>query len=386
MVRRSSLLKKICLVLISIALLATGMLPVYGDELDNLRKQQQQSAREIQAYKNLISSQNQQLRSLSSQLQDLENNISAMEKDLEDLQVQLKDAQRKVAEAEQDLREAEAALLERSEIFANRLVEIYKNGDVNFLEVLMSSTSITDFLVRFELLSKIADQDMELLNAIEEQKQQIEEDKLQLEKQRDKIAAIKSQTEQKQQKLEGQKQEKEKLQSRISTEKEAAEKALAEEEQASREIASKIREIQARLNKSGSSKYTGGKFTWPTPGYERITSDYGYRIHPILKSKKLHTGIDIGAPQGAKVVAGEKGTVSFVGYFGAYGNTVLIEHGGNVTSLYGHLSAFSVKEGEQVGRGATIGKVGSTGLSTGPHLHFEVRVNGEHVSPWGYLR
>ncbi|WP_227762334.1 murein hydrolase activator EnvC family protein [Zhaonella formicivorans] len=385
--KRPGQLKKLIMVVLALAFLGTSILPVYGDELDNLRKQQRETDREIRAYKNLISAKKRELRSLAAQLQDLEENIAATEKDLDELQNQLVAAQGKVAAAEQNLQEAEAALEERNRIFANRLVEIYKNGDVNFMEVLLSSTDLTDFLVRFELLSKIAEQDMEMLKSIEAEKERIAAYKKELEERRDEIKALKSRTEEKQASLEERKQEKEKLQAQISNEKEAAERALAEEEQASREIAKKIREIQARLNSNKkSTKYMGGKFAWPTPGYDRITSDYGYRIHPILKTKRMHTGVDIAAPSGAEVVAAEKGTVVFVGWFGAYGKTVLVEHGSNITTMYPHLSAYSVKEGDTVARGDQIGKVGSTGLSTGPHLHFEVRVNGEPVNPWNYLR
>ena len=198
---------------------------------------------------------------------------------------------------------------------------------------------------------------------------------------------MKAETEKKQANLEGKREQQEKLKYQIDNEKEAAEKALAEEERTSQELAKKIREIQAKLNKNKpKSKYTGGTFTWPTPGYEYVTSDYKMRLHPLLKVKKMHTGIDIRAPKGAKVVAGGEGTVSYAGWFGAYGNAVMIEHGGNITTLYAHLSAFTVKEGDTVEKGDQIGKVGTSGLSTGYHLHFEVRVSGDHVNPWNYLK
>lgn len=370
--------------------LTTGLVPVYGDELDKLRQQQKKATEEIKKYQNLINTKNKELKSLSQQLRDLDSSIATVEKELEKLEDQLSTTQTKLAQTQQELNIAEAELAERSEIFSQRLVAIYQNGDVDLLEVLFSSTSITDFLVRFELLSRIAEQDMELLKAIEAQKAQIEQHKAELEERRQELAGLKSRAETKRAELAAQRKAKEELRVQIATEKEAAEKALAEQEKTSQEIAQRIKAIQAQRQKQQNtqtaSRNLGGRFAWPVPGYSRITSDYGTRVHPVLKVKKLHTGVDVGAPSGAKVVAAEAGTVIIAGWFGAYGNTVVVDHGNNTSTLYGHLSAVSVKVGEQVTRGQQVGKVGSTGLSTGSHLHFEVRINGDPTNPWDYLK
>ena len=131
-------------------------------------------------------------------------------------------------------------------------------------------------------------------------------------------------------------------------------------------------------------KYTGGSMGWPVPGYTKF-SKYGMRMHPILKKKKLHTGIDIGCKTGDKIVASNDGTVIFSGVKGGYGNAVIIDHGGKISTLYGHNSKLLVKVGDKVKKGEQIAKAGSTGLSTGPHCHFEVRVNGKPVDPAPYL-
>jgi murein DD-endopeptidase MepM/ murein hydrolase activator NlpD len=149
--------------------------------------------------------------------------------------------------------------------------------------------------------------------------------------------------------------------------------------QESKELEKKILALQSN------GKYTQGKIGWPVPSSTRITSPYGYRIHPILKTKKLHTGIDIGAKSGSAVLAGNAGKVIFAGYYGGYGYTVIIDHGGKISTLYAHNSKLLVKEGDEVKRGQDIAKIGSTGLSTGPHLHFEVRENGQHKNPMNYL-
>ena len=131
--------------------------------------------------------------------------------------------------------------------------------------------------------------------------------------------------------------------------------------------------------------YVGGEFEWPTPGYRTITSAFGMRIHPILKTARFHNGTDIGAPYGAYVIAVNSGIVTTSSYLSAYGNTIIIDHGGGVCTLYAHASELIANVGDKVERGQIIMKVGSTGLSTGPHLHFGVAINGTYVDPMPYL-
>ncbi len=355
--------------------------PVYGNELDRLRQEQQRINRQIELQQRALQTANRQINTLASELEKLERDIDRLERELELLEKQMAEAEGRVVQAERELQEAENALEERTRVFRARIKEIYLNGQVDYLEVLLQSTTLTDFLVRFELLQKIAEQDVQMLQNIEAERQAVEQKKANLEARRDDIAKLKARRERDQQRLESQVREKERLQAKLLNDKATIEKSLAEEEQAAREIAAKIRELAAKTG-----QYTGGKMAWPVPNYFRLTSEYGNRLHPILKTQRFHNGIDIAAPIGASVVAASDGRVIMADWLGAYGKAIVIDHGGQVSTLYAHLSQISVKEGAQVKRGQVIGKVGNTGLSTGPHLHFTVFEKDEPVSPWTYLR
>ncbi|MDD4048728.1 MAG: M23 family metallopeptidase [Clostridia bacterium] len=167
----------------------------------------------------------------------------------------------------------------------------------------------------------------------------------------------------------------------IKSDKVQAEKAVKDLEQQSLNIAAEIR------RQTGDTSYLGsGKLAWPTPGFKRITSEFGWRIHPITKKRSMHTGTDIAANYGTNIVAAESGTVMEVAWRGGYGRIVMVDHGGGIVTLYAHTSKSLVKPGQVVKKGQAIAKIGTTGWSTGPHLHFEVRENGNPVNPMTYLK
>jgi len=170
------------------------------------------------------------------------------------------------------------------------------------------------------------------------------------------------------------------LRSEVAQSNKALESQVDELNQYAAELSDKIRKAQSN------EAYVGGVFAWPSPGYERITSSFGYRIHPILKTRKLHTGIDIGVPANNTIVAANDGTVIHSNWLGGYGKAIMIDHGGNMVTLYGHNNTLLVAMGDKVKKGQTIAKSGSTGMSTGPHLHFEVRKDGNYIDPMPYLK
>lgn len=378
-------MKKVAAFILAFVFIVVTLGTVYANELDNLKQEQDAILKKIEDEQKSLQQAQREISSISEQMKFLEDQIARVENDLVVINKNLQEAESLVEQAEEELIQIENDLQERVEIFKKRLKEIYQKGDVNFFEVLTQSKSLTDFLVRFELLKKIAEQDMALVEEIDRQRLLAEEKKQELEEKRDQVALLKTQSEAKRAQLGVQKQEQEALLAKVREDKATIEKAIAELEADSQKLASRIREIQLSRSRDGLSA-PSGKFAWPTPGYTRVTSDYGMRTHPVTRVRSMHTGVDIAAPLGSPAVAGEVGEVIYAGWFGAYGWTVVLDHGGGISSMYPHLSKITVKEGQIVGRGEEVGKIGSSGVSTGPHIHFEIRKNGDPINPWTYLR
>ena len=374
--------RRLCVGLIcAVFAVTTVYLPVYGSNISSLKGEQKELKNQIEAKESQLKEKKKEQAKIFDQLKEISSAINGLDSDLAAIQRKKTETEQGIAETEEELEDAEARLEERIEILGTRLQEIYKQGEVNYLEVLLEATSFRDFLVRYHLLETIADQDMDLVGEIEAERQEIALQKEKLEADRNELASLAKRAQESIQALEDKKGEKKEIMASLETEKASIEKGLSELEQASNAIASKIRTAQSKAN-----AYTGkssGKFLMPVSG--PITSQFGWRVHPILGTKRLHTGIDIGAGSGTTIHAADAGSVIFAGWLGAYGNAVVIDHGGGLSTLYGHMSSIGVSEGKTVSAGQSIGKVGSTGWSTGPHCHFEVRMNGDPTNPWAYL-
>lgn len=365
--------------------LAVGLLPAYGDQLDSFKKEQQKIQQQMELQQKKLKEKEAEKKSFIGQLNRLEDDMAEVQEDLNSLSRQLVNAEAQVSLAAKELTKTEEALNQRLEVFSQRVKEVYISGQISYVEVAFQATSVSDFLTRFDLLEKLVEQDVEMLNEIEGQKKEVEKKKLALEKQRNHLLGIKNTAKNQEKVLATKQEEKKQWIVKVDQDKKEVEKALDELERNSNQIAAKIKKIQQERAKNSKNQFSG-QFSWPTPGYTRITSEYGYRIHPILKTKRMHTGIDIGAPSGTAINAADDGTVIFAGWLGAYGNATVIDHGDNISTMYAHQSSIGVKENQDVKRGDMIGKVGSTGWSTGAHLHFEVRKNGDPINPWNYLK
>jgi murein DD-endopeptidase MepM/ murein hydrolase activator NlpD len=360
----------------------SAVLPVYADELEETRRQLEAISRNIDATQSKVTSVKKQESSIMGQIQSLEKEISSTENQITATEDRIAFLEDSIVATQADIEETEQNLKEKSELLSERLVVLHEQGEVTYLEVLLSATDFKDFLTRYEMVNSIIEQDVDLIASINQDKQDLEMRKSDLEVKKKELENALKQQESMRAQLDEQKAEKKQILASVQNERAAFEKALQELEETSRQLEQMIRQLQG-----GSSEALGtGVYTWPTPGFTTITSPYGMRYHPILKTRKMHTGVDIGAPMSATIVAADSGKVIHAGWMGGYGQVIVIDHGNGVSTLYAHQSAFLVGNGATVSKGQAIGKVGSTGWSTGPHLHFEVRINGSYTDPMPYIQ
>lgn len=350
--------------------------------VDNLQNERNEVQNQINEASGQLEGVQNDLSENLQQVQKLDERISETEQELNDLNAQITDLQNSIDEVEANLKTAQESYDSQKTLLDNYLIEVQETSDTEYLDVLLSSKNISDFLSSYFLISELASYEMDLLDDMQARKDEIQLSKTKLEQDREQLATIKANQSKTATILENTKSVRQNFISKLSDQE--------------KEIQAKIDEYNARydeINKeilelaqgSIASQYIGGELAWPVPGYTRITSNYGMRYHPILHVNKLHTGVDIGAPRGAIFIAANDGVVTKAGYNSAYGNMVIIDHGGGVSTLYAHGSEILVQVGQTVKRGDPVLKVGSTGYSTGAHAHFEVRLNGVVTDPLPYI-
>jgi len=320
------------------------------------------------------------------EIQKLSDTIAQYEQETNELQTKLVSLQENLTQTTASLEKLTQDYNEKQTLLNERLVTLYKAGDTTYLDVLLSSRSLTDFISRYYMITRVAEYDTKLIKKVEEEKQNVEIAKKALEQQKAEVKITKAKAEQSATVLQNTKAV---LQNRVNALSEEEKQVTAQIDEFKRQEAEIENQIQAAIAASGeyNIQYTGGKMIWPiAKGGTYITSNYGNREHPIQGITKFHSGIDIGnAGYGAPIVAAADGIVILAGVNGGYGNCVMIKHGDGLVTLYGHGQKILTQVGAQVKQGDLIMEVGSTGVSTGPHLHFEVRVNGSTVNPLTYL-
>ncbi len=294
---------------------------------------------------------------------------------------ELAETESRMAENQRQLDELDKDYDQQSDRLGKRVRDIYINGQISYLDVLFGAKDFSDFMTRMDLLKRVIKQDYDLVQTVLSEKSEIESKQADLEKDRVQKAEQEKKTRAAREQREEKVKKRQALLDKLKTDKAYYDRMYDEMMAASRQV---TRMIQGSAQYSGpvSGGGTGGMI-WPISG--PVTSEFGWRVHPITGTQKFHSGIDIGGDYGQPIRAAQGGTVTYAGWISGYGNAVIINHGSGITTLYGHNQSLAVSVGQSVSQGQVIAYCGSTGNSTGPHCHFEVRQNGEPVSPYGYM-
>ena len=381
------MIKKIISIFVIMILCLNLNLYTFAASVKDLQNQKNEAANSKDEAKEQLEEVKEEKNEALSEINELSSQIQQSQDELDNLRNQIKELEASIEQAEKELEEAQKKQEAQQKALEERIVAQYKSGKISYWDILLSPDSPLKFLSNLHMFDKIAKYDNDLIASIEKEKQTITAKKEELDKKKLDVKTAKANAEKENVKLKNAKAQKNSKVAKLNEEEKSLQEQIEQYDREMADLAAQIKAAQAANTSSGTSqvKYNG-VMAWPVPSSTKITSYYGYRIHPIYKVNKLHAGIDVGgAAWGAPFVAADDGTVILARYYGGYGNCVIIDHGGGVSTLYAHGSAIYVKQGQKVTRGQNVLAIGSSGTSTGKHAHFEVRINGSPVDPLPYI-
>lgn len=318
-----------------------------------------------------------------TQVQEIDSKIQISEEELNKLNNEIDELNKNIEQNQKELQKRQEQYDIAKKQADDALLAMYEGGDVQYIDVLLGSNSIFEFISNYFLIEELFSYNVRLVEEADNKKQEIEKIVKELDDKKKEVTEKKKEQQRNSQILENTKTARQYYMSKLSEEEQQIQTEIDEYKSQMLQIETEIR----RLSTSASfgEDYIGEEMIWPVPGYTRITSEYGMRTHPITGLYSLHTGTDVGAPIGTDFIAMATGVVTKAGYNKYYGNMVIIDHGGGVQTLYAHGSELLVGIGDLISQGTPVLKVGSTGYSTGPHAHFEIRINGDTFNPLDYV-
>ncbi|MCX7831569.1 MAG: peptidoglycan DD-metalloendopeptidase family protein [Actinobacteria bacterium] len=406
--KSSNVVKKIRIVtVLSVILLYLASMGIQAASLKDKQQELNNVLNKLEDTRQKIVELKQQEKVISNQLEELDDQIDNISREINAVQTEILKANSEIEdlrneigklEYQEKLKEREIMDLfekekEQSKALANRIRFMYKKDENFILGFVLQGESFAEMLEGIEFIARLAKSDKELIEDLKETRAEAESARKELKtliaakqnvlsrlaEKKNKLEYLASLRREKARQLNAIYLNKSETLKSVKLDKELYEKLENELEALSKRLEQEIRKLQEQQR----NKVYSGQFLWPVNGV--VTSGFGMRLHPILGTYRMHTGIDIAAPLGTPVKAAQSGTVLMAGRLGGYGNCIIIDHGGGVSTLYAHLNSINVEIGQQITKGTVIGAVGSTGLSTGPHLHFEVRINGEPKNPLNYF-
>ncbi len=350
-------------------------------QIDRTREELNRQKRREKSVMTRLTKQQRELVVLEGRQDRLQNQLATVQKKFDSSKLKLRELQNNLSFLKRELQE-------KQRLFEQRIVALYKYGPQSFIEVLFNARDFADLISKYTTINYVIQNDLKLIEELTKVKSKIELNQEavkiktgQVELEFQKTLDLKKQVTKEQEKISSKvnlaKEELEKIQYDRSK----LERALQELEETSKEIENAIKKDQEESNREGS--LGTGIMLWPVRG--RISSNFGWRYHPVLKRKKYHSGLDIAVPRGTPVLAADGGVILVSGWRGGYGNFVAVDHGNGISTCYGHNSRLLVTVGEKVTKGQRIALSGNTGLSSGPHVHFEVRIKGVPANPIPYL-
>ena len=376
-------MRKYLTIILTVVTFSVTSICVYAENITDLQEKSNQINQSITEANNRLQAVQEQMSENMKQLQDLDTQLAQSEEELNKINVEVSTLTDQIAENEQKLSNAQEQYDKVKNVLDARVIEIYKSDNLQFLGVLFASKNVKEFFQTYDKLVLLSKYDKALLDSAEQQIEEIETTKKILDENKKQIVESKQLQQKKTQVVQNSKTRREYYLSKLTKQEQELQTQIDEYNTQVTQIENEIRMLALG---SISEDYIGGVFTWPVPGRTSLTSLYGMRVHPITGAYRLHTGIDISAPIGTNFVAAANGVVSKATYNTAYGNMVIIDHGGGVQTLYAHGSEILVQVGDEVKAGTPVLAVGSKGYSTGPHAHFEIRINGQTVNPLDYYQ
>ena len=376
---------------------AAAAAPARAETAAELQQKLRDARQKIQAAKHKKSSLNDQIAELDGKLTAIEDRLAGLGDQIASVEEKLSVTREKLDLLREELRlkrleleKAQAKLELEQKDFEERVVLSYKSDDLEYVDVVLASSDFEDLISRMNVIHDLIGGDNDLVGGLESTRDQVDADKdaiakregavadaaQVLQEKSDQLAALRAAQAASQAEALAMRKQKTGALSGVNSD-------LATLEKQENQLLAESAAITGVINGSSGGGGGTGSLSWPVSG--PVTSPFGWRIHPILGYRKFHTGVDIGVGYGVPIHAADGGTVIYATWMSGYGNVIIIDHGGGLSTLYAHQSSLAVGNGAHVTKGQTIGYVGSTGFSTGPHLHFEVRVNGNPVEPMGYL-